>query len=69
MRAQLECWDLFAVICYSETYAASWSQVEMCIISYLQEVNVMFGKLDVNHSFTVTYKIESEITHIESMLP
>lgn len=57
-----------ALICYSETYAASWSQEELCIISYLQRVNLMFvskmsqipSQLNINMSV---------ITHIESMLP
>lgn len=46
-----------AVICYSDTYAASCWQVEMCIISYLQEVNIEFVKLGVPNSFTIEFTI------------
>lgn len=46
-----------AVICSSETYTASWSQAEPCIISYLQEVNFMSVKLDVTNSATIKYRL------------
>lgn len=59
-----------AVICCSETYTASWSEGELCIISYLQEVNLMLvnAMSHIPTQLNLKYCM-SETTHMESMLP
>lgn len=47
----------FVAVIYSETYAASWSQLELHIISYLHQMNLRFVRLGVTSSMTITYEI------------